>query len=154
MVGAVVAMIGVVVSVMAILIMSYIGYSRKGAVEPFAWGTGDLRGATPLQVAAFDMNGASRTFGVGESRTSSNAAILRALLEAGADQHLTTDDGTTPFMAAAGLWRSTYTPRQPRRIRSPSAEGGGAGAAGGRRNIDAVNEVDFTLLTKPPRSAV
>ena len=30
--------------------MSYIGYPRKGAFEPFAPGTGDLRGATPLWV--------------------------------------------------------------------------------------------------------
>ena len=45
------------------MLMSYIGYPKKGAFEPFACGTGDLRGATPLWVAAFDMNGASRTFG-------------------------------------------------------------------------------------------
>ena len=128
------------------MLMSYIGYPRKGAFEPFACGTGDLRGATPLWVAAFDMNGAGRTFGVGESHTSSNTAILRALLAAGADQHRTTDDGTTPFMAAAGLGRSTYTPRQPRGVRSPSAEEAvrvllEAGAA-----INAVNEADFTAL--------
>ena len=128
------------------MLMSYIGYPRKGAFEPFACGTGDLRGATPLWVAAFDMNGASRTFGVGESRTSSNAAILRALLAAGADQHLTTDDGTTPFMAAAGLGRSTYTPRQPRGVRSPSAEEAVRVLLEAGAEIDAVNEADFTAL--------
>ncbi len=128
------------------MLMSYIGYPRKGAFEPFACGTGDLRGATPLWVAAFDMNGASRTFGVGESRTSSNAQILRALLAAGADQHLTTDDGTTPFMAAAGLGRSTYTPRQPRGVRSPSAEEAVRVLLEAGADIDAVNEADFTAL--------
>ena len=92
--------------------MSYIGYPKKGAFEPFACGTGDLRGATPLWVAAYDMNGAGgQVFGVGGSRTSSSAEILETLLAAGADQHLTTDDGTTPFMAAAGLGRATYTHR-------------------------------------------
>ena len=128
------------------MIMSYIGYPRKGAFEPFACGTGDLRGATPLWVAAFDMNGASRTFGVGESRTSSNAEILRTLLAAGADQHLTTDDGTTPFMAAAGLGRSTYTPRQPRGVRSPSAEEAVRVLLETGADIHAVNEADFTAL--------
>jgi ankyrin repeat protein len=64
--------------------------------------------ATPLWVAAFEMNGAGgQVFGVGSSGTSSSAEILRTLLAAGADQHLTTDDGNTPFMAAAGLGRST-----------------------------------------------
>ena len=128
------------------MLMSYIGYPRKGAFEPFACGTGDLRGATPLWVAAFDMNGAGRTFGVGETRTSSNTAILHALLEAGADQHLTTDDGTTPFMAAAGLGRSTYTPRQPRGVRSPSAEEAVRVLLEAGTDIDAVNEADFTAL--------
>ena len=128
------------------MLMSYIGYPRKGAFEPFACGTGDLRGATPLWVAAFDMNGASRTFGVGESSTSSNAAVLRALLAAGADQHLTTDDGTTPFMAAAGLGRSTYTPRQPRGVRAPSAEEAVRVLLEAGAEIDAANEADFTAL--------
>ena len=129
------------------MVMSYIGYPTKGAFEPFACGTGDLRGATPLWVAAWDMNGAgSQVFSVTASRTSSSAEILEALIAAGADQHLTTDDGTTPFMVAAGLGRATYTPREPRGPRSPSAEDAvrvllAAGAA-----INAVNEADFTAL--------
>ncbi|HCR00309.1 MAG TPA: hypothetical protein DIU48_12870, partial [Acidobacteria bacterium] len=40
------------------MLMFYIGYPKKGAFETFAPGTGDLRGATPLWVAAFEMNGA------------------------------------------------------------------------------------------------
>ena len=128
------------------MLMSYVGYPRKGAFEPFACGTGDLRGATPLWVAAFDMNGGNRLFGVAETRTSTSAEILHALLEAGADQHLTTDDGTTPFMAAAGLGRSTYTPRQPRGVRSTSAEEAVRVLLEAGAEINAVNEADFTAL--------
>jgi ankyrin repeat protein len=129
------------------MIMSYIGYPRKGAFEPFACGTGDLRGATPLWVAAFDMNGAgSQVFSVTGSHTSSGADILRTLLAAGADQHLTTDDGTTPFMVAAGLGRATYTPREPRGVRSPSAEEAVRVLLEAGAKINAVNEADFTAL--------
>ena len=129
------------------MIMSYIGYPKKGAFEPFACGTGDLRGATPLWVAAFDMNGAGgQVFSVGASRTSSSANILRTLLAAGADQHLTTADGTTPFMAAAGLGRATYTPREPRGVRSPSAEEAVRVLLEAGADINAVNEADFTAL--------
>ena len=129
------------------MIMSYIGYPKKGAFEPFACGTGDLRGATPLWVAAYDMNGAGgQVFGVGGSRTSSSAEILETLLAAGADQRLTTDDGTTPFMAAAGLGRATYTPREPRGVRSPSAETAVALLLAAGADINAVNEADFTAL--------
>ena len=129
------------------MIMSYIGYPKKGAFEPFACGTGDLRGATSLWVAAFDMNGAGgQVFSVTDSRTSSSVAILRALLDAGADQHLTTVDGTTPFMVAAGLGRATYTPREPRGVRSPSAEEAVRLLLEAGAEINAVNEADFTAL--------
>ncbi len=129
------------------MVMSYIGYPKKGAFEPFACGTGDLRGATPLWVAAFDMNGAGgQVFGVGASRTSSSADTLRALLDAGADQHLTTNDGTTPFMVAAGLGRATYTPREPRGVRSPSAEEAVKVLLAAGADINATNEADFASL--------
>ena len=129
------------------MIMSYIGYPKKGAFEPFACGTGDLRGATPLWVAAYDMNGAGgQVFGVGGSRTSSSAEILRTLLAAGANLHLTTDDGTTPFMVAAGLGRATYTPREPRGVPSPSAEEAVTVLLEAGADINGVNEADFTAL--------
>lgn len=129
------------------MIMSYIGRPTKGAFEPFACGTGDLRGATPLWVAAFEMNGAGgQIFGVGSSFTSGSAEILRTLLAAGADQHLTTNDGTTPFMAAAGLGRATFTPREPRGVRSPSAEEAVTILLEAGADINAVNEADFTAL--------
>ena len=101
------------------------GHPKKGAFEPFACGTGDLRGATPLWVAAFGAatDGAYRGGAVSEfvRAAQSGAEIIRVLLDADADQHLTTDDGTTPFMAAAGLGRSTFRPNQTRGTRSPGA---------------------------------
>ena len=128
------------------MLMDYIGYPRKGAFEPFACGTGDLRGATPLWVAAHEANRPTVPGGAAADYVRDSAAIIRALLDAGADQHLTTDDGTTPFMAAAGLGRSTYRPRQPRGERSPSAEAAVRVLLEAGAEIDRVNEADFTAL--------
>ena len=129
------------------MLMSYIGYPTKGAFEAFAPGTGDLRGATPLWLAAFDMNGhPSQVFSVMPSFTGSSVDILQTLLAAGADVHLTTDDGTTPLMAAAGLGRATYTPRELRGVRSQSAEGAVRLLVEAGADVDAVNEADFTAL--------
>jgi ankyrin repeat protein len=130
------------------MFMNYVGYPKKGAFETFACGTGDLYGATPLWVAAYSSNGgpsAQGGFG-GASRAESNAEIIKALLEAGGNQHLTTDDGTTPFMVAAGLGRATYTPRTPRGERSPSAEQAVKVLLEAGADINAVNEADFTAL--------
>ena len=119
------------------MFMSYIGHPTKGAFEGFATGTGDLRGATPLWVAAYAANAAG---GGGALE------IIRTLLAAGADQHLTTDDGTTPFMVAAGLGRATYTPREPRGVRSESAEAAVRILLEAGADINAANEADFTAL--------
>ena len=131
------------------MVMSYIGYPKKGAFEPFACGTGDLRAATPLWVAAYDLNGTggqSHVFAVMPSFTSSSADVLEVLLEAGADQHLTTVDGTTPFMAAAGLGPATYTPRQPRGVRAVSSEAAVRLLHEAGADINATNEANFTAL--------
>ena len=119
------------------MFMSYIGHPTKGAFEGFSTGTGDLRGATPLWVAAYAANARG---GAGALE------IIRTLLAAGADQHLTTDDGTTPFMVAAGLGRATYTPREPRGVRSESAEAAVRLLLEAGADINAANEADFTAL--------
>ena len=130
------------------MFQSYIGYPKKGAFEHFSCGTGDLQGATPLWVAAYGANGgASAQMGFGySSQPVSSADIIRTLLDAGADQHLTTDDATTPFMVAAGLGRATYTPREPRAARSLSAEEAVKVLLEAGADINAVNEADFTAL--------
>ena len=131
------------------MIMNYIGYPRKGAFEPFACGTGDLRGATPLWVAAYDMNGArgqAHVFAVMPSATTTGVEVMRALLDAGADLHLTTSDGTTPLMAAAGLGPATYTPREPRGVRARSSERAVEFLHRAGADINATNEANFTAL--------
>lgn len=58
----------------------------------YGYGSGsrlNMVGATPFILAAFG----------------GNAAIMQALLDAGADPHLTTNDGTTALMTAAGFGR-------------------------------------------------
>ena len=85
------------ITITAAMDMSDIGYPRKGAFETVARGTGNLRGATPLWVVA---NTSSGHRGAAD-QVETVVEIFRALLAAGADQFLTTDDGTTPLMAAA-----------------------------------------------------
>ena len=131
------------------MIMNYIGYPRKGAFEPFACGTGDLRGATPLWVAAYDMNGArgqAHLFTVMPSGTTTGVEVLQALIDGGADLRLTTSDGTTPLMAAAGLGPATYTPREPRGVRARSSERAVEFLHRAGADINAVNEASFTAL--------
>ena len=134
------------------MFQSYIGYPKKGAFEHFSCGTGDLQGATPLWVAAYSANspvadirgGRSDAFDPGQTRASTET--ITALLSAGAQLHLTTDDGTTPLMVAAGLGRSTYTPREPRGVRSSSAEEAVRVLLEAGADINVVNEADFTAL--------
>ena len=132
------------------MLMNYIGYPKKGAFEPFACGTGDLRGATALWVAAFGAasEGAYRSAAAESAnyRVEGSADIVQVLLDAGADQSLTTDDGTTPFMAAAGLGRSTFRPNWTRGARSPGAEEATRMLLKAGAEINAVNEADFTAL--------
>ena len=82
----------------------------------------------------------------GGHRHERRGASLRTLLAAGAEPHLTTDDGTTPLMAAAGLGRATYTPRVPRGTRSPMAEEAVRILLEAGADINVVNEADFTAL--------
>ena len=130
------------------MLMNYIGYPRNRAFEPFACGIGDLRGATPLWVAAFELNRPARTTAGGDSYTASGGAILEALLAAVA--YLYTYDrrreDADVMAAAIGIGRTTYTPREPRGIRSPGAEAAVRMLLEAGAEIDAVNEADFTAL--------
>ena len=71
------------------MIMFYVGYPKKGAFETYACGTGDLRGATPLWVAAYGANGftgdAFNASTVRPHYPDSSAEIIRTLLAAGAE---------------------------------------------------------------------
>jgi ankyrin repeat protein len=131
------------------MLMGYIGYPKKGAFEPFACGTGDLRGATPLWVAAYTANGsgyAGDQTALRTGRNESSGEVIRALLAGGADYRLTTDDGTTPLMVAAGLGRSTFEPGLQRGNRSTAAEEAVTILLDGGADIHAVNEADFTAI--------
>jgi ankyrin repeat protein len=119
-----------------------LGVSGKhGAFDPFSTGTGDLRGATPLWVAASAANGGGRAAG-------GAAAVdaMKLLLEAGADPNAATDDGTTALMAAAGLGRASYQPGAMRGAPSPSAEAAVRLLVEAGANINAVNEAKFSAL--------
>jgi len=72
--------------------------------------------------------------------------ILKVLLAAGGDVHLTTDDKTTPLMAAAGLGQGTFSPGRPRGGRSISAEQAVAMLIDAGADVNAVNEAKFTAL--------
>jgi ankyrin repeat protein len=134
------------------MLMSYIGYPKKGAFEPFACGTGDLRGATALWVAAYTANGGVGGFGgdgggnIDPMRAETSVDVIRALLDAGANQKIATVDGTTPFMAAAGLGRATFTPGKPRAARSVTAEEAVKVLFEAGAEINRVNEADFNAL--------
>lgn len=116
--------------------MSYIGRPTKGAFESFSCGTGDFRGATPLWLASFAAN----------SGGSTSKEVLETLLAAGADLRLTTDDGTTPLMVAAGLGRCTFDPNLKRGARSSGAEEAVTLLLNAGADINAANEADFTAL--------
>jgi ankyrin repeat protein len=132
------------------MFMAYIGYPTKGAFEPFSCGTGDVRGATPLWVAAYAANsggfGGEAPTGAAMAAGDSTTSILRALLDAGADQRITTVDGTTPLMVAAGLGRATFQPGLQRGRRSPGAEEAVNVLLDAGADINAVNEADFAAI--------
>jgi ankyrin repeat protein len=130
------------------MLMGYIGYPKKGAFEPFACGTGDLRGATPLWIAANAASGNQLQLmeATGVARTEGYGAIIRALLAKGADPRITTADGTTPLMSAAGLGGATFTPGKPRGFRMVGAEEAVQALVEAGADVNAVNEADFTAL--------
>ena len=125
-------------------------YPRHGAFETFAIGTGDLRGATPLWMAANAASGGNQVQvmeNTQKARADGYPDIMRALLAAGADPGLTTADGTTALMVAAGLGGSpTFTPGALRGYREPNAEEAVRILVELGADVNAVNEADFTPL--------
>ena len=105
---------------------------KDGAFGSHAVGTGDMRGATPLWVAAYAA-GASRVGG------DTTLEIMRVLLTAGASFDLATDDGTTPLMAASGLGSQIGA-------RAPSAVEAVKILLEAGADVRAVNEAEFTAL--------
>jgi len=128
------------------MFMSYIGYPTKGAFEPFSCGTGDVLGATPLWVVANTSNSSVGNFGTTATTADNTSEIIRTLLAAGADLRLTTVDGTTPLMVAAGLGRATYIPGLQRGARSVGAEEAVKVLVEAGADVNAVNEADYTAL--------
>ena len=132
----------------------YLGYPRRGAFDTYTSGVGDLRGATPLWIAALGANG-KPIFGIaiptgcggaGCQGGEESVEVLRRLLAAGADPTLATDDGTTPLMVAAGLGRYTNDKNLRRGKRSPSSEAAVTLLLDAGADVSARNEADFTAL--------
>ena len=131
----------------------YLGYPRRGAFDTYASGLGDPRGATPLWIAAHGANGrpiftvAMATGCAGGCPGGDESAhLVEMLLEAGADPALTTDDGTTPLMVAAGLGRYTNDKNLRRGELKASAEKAVRLLLAAGSDINARNEADFTAL--------
>ena len=131
------------------VVLSYIGTTRYGVFEQNSVGTGDVRGATPLWVAAKSSNGGGLQGAQGPTsryRYDSSPDLIRALLAAGADPNLATDDGTTPLMMAAGLGVRSHQPLTPRGVPSPPAEEAVRVLVEAGADVNAANHGDFTAL--------
>lgn len=128
--------------------MPYLGFLRNGAFDTFAVATGDVGGATPLWVAAWATNSGMGSAGIDEGRRmpNSNGEIIRSLLKAGARPDITSNDGTTVLMAAAGCGRAAHTPNLPRALRQPMAEDAVRILIEVGVDVNAANEADFTAL--------
>lgn len=129
---------------------AHLAYPWKGAFEPYSCGTGDLSGATPVWLAAYAANGSAGSdmgdSDAASSRIDTGVEFIRTLVSAGADYSLTTRDGTTPLMVAAGLGRCTKDYTLQRGKRSPGAEEAVRVLLDAGADINAVNEADFTAL--------
>lgn len=128
------------------VVLGYLAKPRRGAFEQNSVGTGDVRGATPLWVAAFSTSGGGLFGENAKYHFESSPAIIRTLVEAGADPNIATDDGSTPLMMAAGLGYRSYQPHTPRGLRSLPAEGAVKVLIEAGGEINAANEADFTAL--------
>ena len=124
------------------------GFVRNGAYDTFATGTGDVAGATPLWVAAYATNPGAGSASIRGSKRmpSSNGDILHSLLAAGARPDITSSDGTTPLMAAAGCGRAAHVTNVPRAPRVPPAEEAIRILIEAGVDVNTTNEGDFTAL--------
>ena len=122
------------------------GFVRNGAYDTFATGTGDVAGATPLWVAAFATNPGPGRMRNGWSTHRSTGDVLRRLLAAGARPGITSNDGTTPMMAAAGCGRWGHWTNTARAARQPMAEEAIGILIEAGMDVNAANEGDFTAL--------
>ena len=122
------------------------GFVRNGAYDTFGTGTGDVAGATPLWVAAFATNPGPGRMRNGWSTHNSTGDVLRRLLRAGARPGITSNDGTTPMMAAAGCGRWGHWTNTPRAARQPMAEEAIGILIEAGVDVNATNEGDFTAL--------
>ncbi len=122
------------------------GFVRNGAYDTFTTGTGDVAGATPLWVAAFATNPGPGRMRFGWQTHRSTGDILRSLLAAGASPGITSVDGTTPLMAAAGCGRTAHWTNTPRAARQPMAEEAAGILIAAGVSVNAANEGDFTAL--------
>ena len=119
----------------------------SGAFNAFASGTGNMRGATPLWVAAyaraeggFARDGAESDVYVDAGAT----AMMRTLLAGGADPNIPTACGSTPLMIAAGLGGGGGGRQRPDGS-NPALERTALLIDAGA-DVNAVNEADFTAL--------
>ena len=122
------------------------GFVRNGAYDTFTTGTGDVAGATPLWVAAYATNPGADRMRFGRRNPNSTGEILRSLLAAGARPDLTSEDGTTALMAAAGCGRAAHWTNTPRAPRQPTAEAAVDILIEAGVDVNATNEADFTAL--------
>jgi ankyrin repeat protein len=110
-------------------VMGFAGNGGNGAFEVWAWGTNRV-GATPFYLAADCSN--------------ANPELMRILLAAGANPNLTTEDGTTPLMASAGIGWGYSVPDDAARQRMLSGVRFLVEEVGA--DVNAANAAGFTAL--------
>ena len=101
----------------------------EGATDPYTFGVGSRRLATPFWLAA----------------DAAKVELMRVLLEAGADPHLATEDGSTALMVAAGLGHTGDARRREGWTASRAVEAVDLLLELGA-DVNATNEAGFTAL--------
>lgn len=120
---------------------------RNGAREVQSIGTGNLRGVTPLWVASYAANRSARGPQGGAAGSESDPSeVVRVLLDSGADPTMTTADGTTPLMVAAGIGHATFRKGLQQSPPSPSAEAAVRMLVEAGTDVNGTNEAGFSAL--------